>query len=321
MSNNKECWIIEDPLAEGVRYYFEHEAKEYAEWFLKCRTVSRMFKGSQPTDGGNFFMTEDEAKEAVKSEPNIAKYIRQCCGSYEFINNIKRFCLWLVNAEPEDIKKSKFIYERIKKVKEFRLASKSAATRKSAEKPYLFQHVKQPTTDYILIPSVSSERRRYIPIGYVSPDVIVTNLAFSLENATLYHFGILTSSVHMGWMRRVCGRLEISYRYSNTIVYNCFVWPAADPRAVARIFNTAKAILDVRAKFPQSSLASLYDENSMPIELRKAHEENDKAVMNAYKFPQNLTEDEIADRLFDMYNVMIEKEKAKKAGLESNLPL
>lgn len=287
-------WTIE--CQQGDNYVFDNE--EAAKWFQECRSVFNMKQGSQPLDGGNFFMTPEERDEVLKKEPELKRFIRQCYGSREFIQNIKRYCFWLVDASPADIKHSRILYERVSKVKKFRLERNSESTRKSADTPHLFQHIKQPTTDYLLIPSVSSEKRQYIPIGYVSSDVIVTNLAFALEHATPYHFGILTSRIHMAFMRIVCGRLRNDYRYSNTIVYNNFVWPKSDPHQAAVIEMTAKKILSVRAKYPDSSLADIYDEVSMPPDLRNAHCENDSAVSEAYGLPDDMSEYDIVMHMF-----------------------
>lgn len=184
----------------------------------------------------------------------------------------------------------------------FRLASSKAATRKFADMPTRFMEVRQPDTHYIIIPSHSSENRRYIPMGFLSPDVICSNANLMIPDATLYHFGVLESNVHMAWMRTVCGRLEMRYRYSNDIVYNNFPWPAPTEAQRQRIEQTAQAILDARALYPDSSLADLYDEVVMPPELRKAHQENDRAVMAAYGFPvRNFSESDCVARLFQLY--------------------
>ena len=289
-------WTIE--CKEG-EYVFDNE--ETAKWFQECRSVFNMKLGSTPRDDGNFFMTEAERDELLKREPALKKFIRQCYGSKEFIRGIKRYCFWLVDASPADIRKSKILYERVSKVKEFRLKSEREGTKKLAESPHIFAEIRQPKTNYLIFPSVSSHRRQYVPIGYVSSDVIVTNLAFALEHATPYHFGILTSRTHMGWMRRVAGRLGVSYRYSNTIVHNCFAWPESNPYQVARIESAAKKILNARAKYPDSSLADLYDELTMPKELRDAHRENDVAVCEAYGLPADISESDMVMHMFRLY--------------------
>ena len=240
--------------------------------------VPEMVKGSIPVDGGNLIIEEADYEDFIKKEPQAKIYIKQLVGSEEFINNKKRYCLWLLGANPADLKKCPLIMERIQKVKEMRLASTKEATRKFADYPTRFMELRQPETDYLLIPRVSSEQRRYIPIGYMSKDVISTDANMVLPNASIYHFGILTSNVHNAWMRVVAGRLEMRYRYSNTIVYNNFPWPNPSEEQKKKIEQTAQAILDARAKYPENSLADLYDETVMPPELRQAHRANDLAV-------------------------------------------
>ena len=263
--------------------------------------VPDMIYGSKPTDGGFLFLKEDEYKEVIAKEPDIAKYIKRIYGSEEFINNKVRYCIWLVDVSPSEIRKSPFLMDRVNKVREYRLASTKEATRESANTAWLFQEVRYSKTDYIVIPRVSSERRRYIPIGFMTPDIMVNDAVQFIPNASLYHFGVLTSNVHMAWMRVVCGRLEMRYRYSKDIVYNNFPWCQPTEEQKTRIEQTAQAILDARAKYPDSSLADLYDEVTMPPELRKAHQENDRAVMAAYGFSTKMTESECVAELFKMY--------------------
>ena len=290
----------------GEEYVFGDE--RFARFFQACRSVYPLALGSVARDKGNFFLTPEERREVLAKEPGLEKFIRRVMGSEEFINNIERYCFWLVDATPADIKHSKILYERVNKVKEFRLASKRGATRKQADIPYLFSEIRQPKTEYLLIPSVSSDKRQYIPIGYMSPDIIVTNLAFSLTNATPYHLGVLTSKAHMAWMRIVCGRLGISYRYSSRIVYNNFVWPKSDPFKVMEIFRTGQAILSARANHPESSYADLYDETTMPKDLRDAHRANDKAVLSAYGLPADIEEFDIVKHMFRLNYEMTGRE-------------
>ena len=191
---------------------------------------------------------------------------------------------------------------RIEKVREMRLSSSAASTRKMAETPMIFAQITQPLgKEFIIVPSVSSERRRYVPMGFMDKNTIASNLVFTVTDASLYHFGILESNVHMAWMRVVCGRLKSDYRYSKDIVYNNFPWPEVSDEQREKIAATAKGILDARALYPDSSLADLYDELTMPPELRKAHQQNDKAVMAAYGFPISMTESECVARLFELY--------------------
>lgn len=244
--------------------------------------VPSISKGSQPTDGGNLILSQEEADNLLKHEPISKKFIHTFVGANEFINNISRYCLWLIGASPSEIKKCPEVMRRIEAVREMRSHSTKNATKKLANQPTLFTEIRQPNCEYIIIPSVSSENRRYTPIGFVKPDIIASNLVLIVPNATLYHFGVLESNIHMAWMRAVCGRLKSDYRYSANIVYNNFPWPDATDAQKAKIEQTAQGILDARALYPDSSLADLYDELTMPPELRKAHQKNDQAVLAAY---------------------------------------
>lgn len=273
--------------------------------------VPQMVYGNKPVDGGFLFLTEEERAEAIKKDPSLEKFIKQILGSAEYINNKKRYCLWLVGVSPKDIREHRFIYDRVREVRDYRLASTKEATRISAERPTVFQEVRQPIRgNYILVPAVSSEKRRYIPMGFFPHDVIVNNAVLIIPNATLYHFGILESNVHMAWMRVVCGRLKSDYRYSKDVVYNNFPWPGvASPSPLEKggvrlIEKTAQAILDARAKYPDSSLADLYDPTTMPYDLLEAHRANDRAVMAAYGLSTKMTESECVARLFGMYAEM-----------------
>ena len=210
--------------------------------------------------------------------------------------------MWLVGADPTDLKRAPEVLSRIEQVKEFRQASVKEATRRCADTPSLFMEVKEPQSNYLLIPATSSEQRKYIPIGYVDKSVIPNNAVQFVPDATLYHFGVLTSNVHMAWMRAVCGRLEMRYRYSANIVYNNFPWPNPTEEQKSRIEQTAQAILDARANYPNASLATLYDGRTMPRELSKAHQDNDRAVMQAYGFDvKTMTESQCVAELFKLY--------------------
>ncbi len=270
--------------------------------------VPQMCKGSQPTDGGNLILSRDERDEIILSSPNLAQYIRPFIGAEEFIKGRERYCLWLEKTNPSVLKQSAEIIRRIAAVRQVRLASKKASTRKWADYPMLFTENRQPESDYIIIPSVSSERRRYIPMGFMAPDVICSNLVLIIPDATLYHFGILESNVHMAWMRAVCGRLKSDYRYSNDIVYNNFPWPNHTDTQREKIERTAQAILDARNLFPDNSLADLYDDLTMPPQLRKAHQENDRAVMQAYGFDvKSMTESQCVAALFRLYEELTDE--------------
>ena len=254
--------------------------------FIERRTrpisdVPALYRGSQPTDDGNLILTEEECAKLIKSEPTAKKFIRPYMMGKDFIQRKPRYCIWLVGADPSDLKKCKNILDRVERVKLFREKSKKAATREKAKTPTLFDENHECMSDYVAIPKVSSENRRYIPIDYIPQKVIAGDKIFMMPNAGMYHFGVLTSNVHMAWMRAVCGRLEMRYSYSNTIVYNNFPWPNPTPDQKQKIEQTAQGILDARALYPNSSLADLYDRLTMPPELRKAHNQNNAAVMKA----------------------------------------
>lgn len=259
--------------------------------------------GSMPRDGGGFILTEEQKNELIQKEPLSEQWIRLYLGAEEFLKGKKRYCLWLVGANPSEIAKCSTVKERIEFVRDFRLASKAAGTRKFAATPSLFCQIAQPTEgSYIAVPKTSSERRKYIPLGFLNSDVIASDLLFLIPDASLYHFGILESNVHMAWMRTVCGRLKSDYRYSKDIVYNNFPWPDPTEEQKAKIEQTAQAILDARALYPDSSLAVLYDELTMPPELRTAHQNNDRAVMAAYGMSvKNTTESSCVAELMRLY--------------------
>lgn len=291
--NNINPFLIDAPII-----FIENRSKPL------CK-VSEMAKGSIPVDDGNFFFTTDEKVEFLKVEPNAEKYIKKFYGAREFLHNEERWCLWLLSASPNELKLMPKVMELIRNIRQFRLASTKEATRKFADYPTRFMEIRQPTTTYIIFPSHSSENRKYIPIGFEQPDIICGNANLIIPNANLYEFGVLHSNVHMAWTRIVCGRIKSDYRYSNTIVYNNFPWCNPTAEQKARIEATAQAILDARAKYPDCSLADLYDETTMPPELRKAHQANDFAVMAAYGFHKKITESECVAELMKMYQELI----------------
>ena len=268
--------------------------------------VPKMTTGNRPADGGHLIIEADEYDEFIRKEPNAKKYIKKLTGAVEFINNKKRYCLWLVGVSPAELRKMPEVMKRIELCRDDRL--KGAADRqKLADTPMLFREIKNPQK-YIIVPATSSENRRYIPIGFLDDNTIPTNAAVIIPEANLYHFGVLTSNVHMAWMRAVAGRLKSDYRYSKDIVYNNFPWPTPTSAQKERIEQTAQAILDARALYPDSSLADLYDELTMPVELRKAHRANDKAVMEAYGFWGRLnSEAACVAELMKMYQALVEK--------------
>jgi len=263
--------------------------------------VPQMLNGGKPTDGGFLILTEKEKDELLSINPIAIKFIRPYMMGKDFIQRKTRYCLWLVGVSPFEIRQCSLVMQRISQVREYRLASPKAATQKKAETPMLFDEVRECSTDYVAIPKVSSENRRYVPMEYLSKNIIPGDKLFMLPSASLYIFGVMTSNVHMAWMRIVCGRLKSDYSYSNTIVYNNFPWPSPTGKQQERIELTAQQILDARALYPDSSLADLYDELTMPTELRRAHRQNDEAVAAAYGFDPKLDESQTVAELFKMY--------------------
>ena len=267
-------------------------------------SLPKMTKGSQPTDGGNLILSEEEKKDIISKYPHCETFIKRFISADDYINNKKRYCLWLKGVSPSEYRKIPAIESRLEAVREMRLKSPTKSVQRDADIPMLFTQIRQPDTNYLVVPEVSSERRRYIPIGFMSPDIIASNKLYMLSDANLYIFGVMISIVHMAWMRIVSGRLKSDYSYSPA-VYNNFPWPAPSEAQKAKIEKTAQAILDARNLYPDCSLADLYDEFAMPVELRRAHQENDKAVMEAYGFNwKNMTEADIVAELFKLYEQM-----------------
>lgn len=269
--------------------------------------VSKMVYGNKPADGGNLIIEEREYQQVCDKFPGISQYIKPLLGAVEFLHNKKRYCLWLEGASPSELKKYPFIIERVKLCKEMRENSIAAGIRKFANAPTLFAQITQPVgKPYIIIPRVSSERRRYVPMAFMNGTTIVTDAVQIIPNANIFEFGILESNVHMAWMRVVAGRLKSDYRYSKDIVYNNFPWCNPTKEQKEKIEKTAQMILDAREKYPNSSLADLYDELTMPPELRKAHQQNDIAVMEAYGFDwRKMTESDCVAGLMKMYQELI----------------
>ncbi len=278
--------------------------------------------GSKPCDGGFFILSENEYKEVLKKEPSLAQYIRVYSGGVDFLRNQKRFCFWLQNVSPKIINESKELKNRVESVRQFRLASSSKSTQQKSNSPSLFFTNLQPTEGMMLVgPQVSSGKRNYIPFGFFKSDIIASDKLLIMPKASLYHFGVMQSNVHNAWVRQFAGRLKSDFTYSVNVVYNNFPWPNLDERspigvgddnaatAEKTIEKTAQAILDARALYPDCSLADLYDETTMPIELRKAHQANDAAVMAAYGFNKNITESEIVAELLKMYQQLVSGNK------------
>ena len=263
--------------------------------------VPKIIAGNKPVDGDFLKIEEEDYLPFIEKEPKAKQYIKKLIGGYEFINRKRRYVLWLVGVPPAEIKSMPLVYDRVKKVREARLNMKDEGAIKLADKPTTFRDTLNPE-HYIVIPIVSSENRKYVPMGFLGKDTIPTNQVQIIPDASIYHFGILTSNVHMAWMRAVCGRLEMRYRYTGKIVYNNFPWPNPTEEQKAKIEQTAQGILDARALYPDCSLADLYDEVTMPPELRKAHQQNDRAVMQAYGFDlKTTTEESCVAELMKLY--------------------
>ena len=280
----RKLYVADRPQIVGnINAYLVNADNVFIEGKIKpiCN-VPTLLNGGKPTEGGYLILTEEDMIELLTVEPLAEQFIRPYMMGKDFINRKPRYCLWMVNANPATLKKCPHVLKRIQQVREYRLTSPKEATRRKAETPMLFDEVRECESDYVAIPKVSSENRRYIPMEYLSKEIIPGDKLFMMPSATLYSFGILTSNVHMAWMRMVCGRLKSDYSYSNTIVYNNFPWPTPTDAQKVKIEHTAQAILDARELYPNCSLADLYDEVTMPPELRKAHQQNDRAVMEAY---------------------------------------
>lgn len=306
-NNYKMCEEISPYLTEGAVCFVESRSTPLC-------NVPKMRFGSMPRDGGGFVLSPEEKEALIKKEPLSIKWVRPYIGAVEFLNNKERYCLWLVGADPSEIRKCPTVKKRVEFVRNTRLASKAASTRKFAETPTLFCQIAQPDSNYIIVPETSSGKRRYIPLGFMDKNTIASNLVFLIPDANLYEFGVLMSNIHNSWMRLVAGRLKSDYRYSKDIVYNTFVWCTPTPEQKLKIEQTAQAILDARMLYPKSTLASLYDDTLMPPELRKAHQANDRAVMQAYGFDvKTMTESSCVAELMKMYQKKVaELETSKK---------
>ena len=286
--------------------------------FLEVRStplcaVPPMGIGNKPIDGGYYLFTPDEMNEFVSREPRSQKYFRRWYGGDEFLNGKIRYCLWLGDATIEEINSMPLCAERVEAVRRFRLSSKSAPTRKIADKPTRFHVENMPTTDYILVPRVSSERREYIPMGFMPPTVIASDATLLIPTVDVFYFGVLMSKVHMAWTKTVCGRLGTSYRYSATIVYNNFPWLTPTEEQYHEIRRSAQGILDARSLYPDWTLAQLYDPKKMPPELRAAHDENDRLILDLYHF-DGMKDLEIITQLLLMYEQLSEYVEQRGRG-------
>ena len=268
--------------------------------------IPPMIVGSCPTDGGNFLLTAEERNELISREPAATKWIRHYVGSNEFINGIERYCLWLKDCPPNELRKMPLVMKRVAGVRDFRIASKKAQTRRRAETPTLFAEDRFVDAPALFMPMVSSENRRYIPTGFIDAGVIPSNKALFIPNCDLYTFGVLISSIHMAWMRTVAGRLKSDYSYGAQVVYNTFPWPSPTEVQQQKIEQTAQELLDVRAKYPDATFADLYDELTMPADLREAHKKNDRAVAAAYGLENILDDDPaVIIKLLKLYEIWV----------------
>jgi hypothetical protein len=322
-TNNKSIFEYEDIKGEA----HEIKAKNINPYLVDAKdilinkssnpicNVPKMSFGNMPLDGGHLLLSDDEKNEFILKEPKAEKFIKPLISAYEFLNGGKRWCLWLVDAEPSELKQLPEVLKRADLVKKFRLDSKAPSTQKFASTPTLFRDRNQPAS-FIVVPRVSSENRKYIPMGFFDKNSIVSDTCMSIPNGTLYHFGVLMSTIHMAWVKSVCGRLESRFRYSKDIVYNNYPWPEnPTDKQIKAIETAAQKVLDARLEFPKSSLSDLYDTLTMPQVLIKAHNELDKAVDLAYR-PQPFTSE--ANRmvfLFELYEKytadLFTKEKVK----------
>lgn len=285
--------------------------------FIEARTkplydVPEMGVGNQPIDDGNYLFTEEERLAFLKKEPNAAPYFHRWYGAEEFINGQVRYCLWLGNCSAAVLGKLPECMKRVEAVRAFRLKSKRKQTQQAANTPRRFFIENMPKGNSVLIPETSSEKREYVPMGFMGPESLCSNAVRLIPDASLYHFGVLTSSAHMAWMRAVAGRLKSDYRYSNKIVYNNFAWPSPSEDQEKKIEATARAILDARSKEAGATMADLYRTASMPDELRAAHKANDRAVLEAYGLSKDSTEEEIVAHLMKLYSEKVEELRQKE---------
>ena len=311
-STEKKAKNINPYLTEGNDLIIQKRSQSL------CK-IQEINYGSFALDDGNFTLSEADKKEIIKSSPEAEKYIKQFIGGKELIRNEKRFCLWLLNAEPDKIKKISVIMNRVNAVKNWRLNSNRNTTKKLANIPSIFAEIRQPESNYLAFPTLSSENRKYIPVAFLSPDVIASNQLYIISNADLFLFGILTSEMHMAWVKYVCGRLESRFRYSSTIVYNNYPFPEnVSDKQKQKVETSAQKVLDTRAKYPDSSLADLYDPLTMPPDLVKAHQALDKAVDLCYRPQPFVSELNRIEYLFSLYEALsapllkVEKKKRVK---------
>jgi hypothetical protein len=303
--NEKDKFIIDGKqkkIVSHINGYLLNAPDFYIDSRGKApNNMPKLTQGNKPWDDGGLILTPDEKDFFVRKYPRLIPFIKVYMGSRDFLNNIERYCFWFVDANPSEFRNIPELRERLQRVVDIRSKSPTIAVQKQASTPAIFSQIRQPASDYILIPETSSSSRRYIPMGFMDKDVIASNSVMTAENATLYMFGVLQSNVHMAWVRTLCGRLKSDYRYSPAL-YNTFPWATPTEEQKSKIEQTAQGILDARAKYPECSLADLYDPLTMPLELQKAHNANNKAVMEAYGFNvRNMTEEDCVAELMKLY--------------------
>jgi hypothetical protein len=295
-------------LVEGKDNFLEKRRKPIS-------NITEMVFGNMPNDGGNLLFTNEEMELFLKLEPNAEIFMRRFIGSQEFINGNYRWCLWLKDVSPAELKKLPEVIKRIDLVREARLKSQRPTTRGLAKTPALFGEIRQPKADYIAFPEVSTERREFIPVGFISKDIITSNKNYTVASSSLYLFGVLSSTMHMSWIRSVAGRMKSDYSYSTGIVYNNFPWPEnPTEKQKEKVEAAAQHVLDVRAEFSESSLADLYDPNTMPPALVKAHQVLDKAVDLCYRPQAFINETKRIEFLFELYDKYTEGMFGGKKG-------
>jgi len=286
-------------LIEGPNVLIESRSRPLCD-------VPKMQYGSMPIDNGALILSKEDFEKLSKSEPDSLRFVHRYVGGDELLNNIPRYCLWLKDIQPHQITESEFITSRIDSCRKFRMASNRPSTKSLASTPHIFGEIRHPDTDMLVIPKISSENRPYLPIRFLSKDVIVSGSAMVIPSATMFHFGILSSSIHNCWMRAVCGRLESRYQYSSTVVYNNFPWPEVASTGTVAIESAAWAVMQARDLYNNATLAELYDPISMPRELLIAHEQLDRTVMSQYGIDYNSTETQCVEMLMNRYTKLVE---------------
>ena len=282
-------------------YLFEGPAVLLTNRTQPLCAVPKMRYGNKPTDGGHLLMTPEERADLLRTEPTAKKYVRRYIGAEEFLDGVDRYCLWLPDVPPSELRSMPLVAARVQAVRDFRLASKAATTREYANYPTRFRQIAQPKGRFILVPGHTSETRQYIPFAYFHPEVVASNACFIIPDASLYHFGVISSLMHMTWVRQFCGRLESRYRYSKDIVYNNFPWPNTTDKQQAAVSAAAEHVLATRDTFKGQTLADLYDPLAMPKALRDAHKDLDRAVDKCYRAAPFTSERQRVEFLFDLY--------------------